>query len=757
MRRRDFLLMGVSTLALMACGRAKDARAAVPESTIWNPLQFGASLVAWGDMTDASTVTVAGGNVMQVTDRSGNGWTASANGTPPIYQPTLFNGHPCAQFAFKDCSLETSTALALVQPNTVFCLFRTGESVDPSGIVWDGNVSETGSRQLLFAGDSTLGNQAALFASTSVPVAPKLSASSYIISVAQLNGPYTSHSINGAPPVIVDPGTAGISNGFKLGGLNAKGNELNLAVCIWGIVNRNLTYYEKQKLEGYLVWSVGLQSLLPPGHPYYGAPPLANDTTQTVSTFPGIYGGKVHPAAPSLNLQAFSPFNFQTGGVYGSGVRCYGNGCCGVITISVAQSGYYLLSVGAGLIKASTGSPNAGLMTFQLDGIYLDACNGRGIPTGAFTQSCTTQDQTASQPFYWRAALTEGTHLLTFNFRSDASELYVVASNLITLLSAGLPKEPFGKRDPTVYPLSAYHLYNTPIGSKAVWSSSTDADTRTLNALGGAINSTRFSWNLYTGKSSDIVRQWQNTDGGIDPCNASSVHMPQNMGPSASDPNDLGMALNDETQTRWLWGGFGTSVNQNPVGPGVTQGRSTIYDNYNGWNNGQSQGQGGPGLIRAQEVLSGAINHMLMVGLPESAVRTIPTQFTGLAWPAAEADYNGPGGYTGNIQYGATIGIPRTVNLASLGLTQGGLILAICLQNYGGTVQITGGSGILLYHEGTILSDSMLFNGMIYDWYSNPRHIISFLRIMRNQGPNSINGGGAPIVPTLPGVGVLTG
>src|ERR1700682_892917 len=158
MKRRQFLL-SVAAAALLACNPVKEAYAlfrgaAPPAAPSWNPLQFGLSLVAWGDMTNAATVTVLSGNVTQVTDRSGNGWTMSAGATSPVYQVSAFNGFPC----FQGGVLQTSTSLTLNQQNTIFCLFKTPAALDATGIIWDGSTAETGSRQFFAAKNASLSN-----------------------------------------------------------------------------------------------------------------------------------------------------------------------------------------------------------------------------------------------------------------------------------------------------------------------------------------------------------------------------------------------------------------------------------------------------------------------------------------------------------------------------------------------------------------------------------------------------------------------
>jgi hypothetical protein len=72
------------------------------------------------------------------------------------------------------------------------------------------------------------------------------------------------------------------------------------------------------------------------------------------------------------------------------------------------------------------------------------------------------------------------------------------------------------------------------------------------------------------------------------------------------------------------------------------------------------------------------------------------------------------------------------------------------LQDYGALHNITSGdlaSQVMIYAERAADSNPLIAQ-MRTDWPT----IGPLLRIMRNQGPNSINGGGTPRRPMLPGV-----
>ena len=99
------------------------------------------------------------------------------------------------------------------------------------------------------------------------------------------------------------------------------------------------------------------------------------------------------------------------------------------------------------------------------------------------------------------------------------------------------------------------------------------------------------------------------------------------------------------------------------------------------------------GLMRPGEVVAGVIPHAIAAALDRGSMAP------GFIWPATAQD-SGASGYTGTTHMGSVLGIPSSVDLASLGLSAGGLILATALPDYGALVVDSGGSrGVIFYAE----------------------------------------------------------
>jgi hypothetical protein len=172
---------------------------------------------------------------------------------------------------------------------------------------------------------------------------------------------------------------------------------------------------------------------------------------------------------------------------------------------------------------------------------------------------------------------------------------------------------------------------------------------------------------------------------------------------------------------------------------------------------GQSDDNYGIGTMLKSEIDAESIPHMLRFATAKG--RTLapgPNILQNVQWPNSSAPdgcgYTG-GCYTGNIPSGATIGIPASVNLSGLGLSGPGLALAAALQNYGAVMRDTGGNaGIIFYGQTSTAYDSSTVSKISSMTRDLNNIILPYLRVMTNQGPNSVNGGGIYRQPPPPGI-----
>lgn len=276
----------------MPMGRSRVSRADLGGvgNTPWTPAALGSALVSWWDTSDATTLTLNGGAIAAVADKSGNGnhIVQATGANQPAYSATGINNVPAAVYSgAANLFLATPGSFVVNQPMTVVSLFKTGASLSSTPAVWDGSAAATGaSRAILFDTRSDLSGQYAIYAGTLIGLGANLSASTPYLSSAQLSGASSLHGLNGEFPSpvgspslsVFNPGVSGVASGFRWGGTTP---NFAGAIGFSVIVNRLLTNDERQKIEGYAAWRFGLQhTVLASNHPFYNAAP----TTAAVPT-----------------------------------------------------------------------------------------------------------------------------------------------------------------------------------------------------------------------------------------------------------------------------------------------------------------------------------------------------------------------------------------------------------------------------------------------------------------------------------------
>lgn len=258
--------------------------------TPWTPADTTTQL--WYDFGDSGTVTAVSNAVSQITDKSGNGRTLAQNitGRRPAYSATGLNGLGIASFDGSDDSLEKTTpSTGLIQnigAATAFALRKF--DVSPTSNQFMLLIrSGTGTTRLALEGGRTstlpgasgrrldADSNQAIAGSTTITTGWALQAAEFDWANATLN-----LYINGAMDATTSSfQTAGNTSdtapsGILLGAFNSSGMteffDGSLAeIIVIPAVDDDL----RQRIEGYMLWKWGLESLLPAGHPYKSAPP----------------------------------------------------------------------------------------------------------------------------------------------------------------------------------------------------------------------------------------------------------------------------------------------------------------------------------------------------------------------------------------------------------------------------------------------------------------------------------------------------
>ena len=299
-----------------------------------------------------------------------------------------------------------------------------------------------------------------------------------------------------------------------------------------------------------------------------------------------------------------------------------------------------------------------------------------------------------------------------------------------------------GTRDPSQIPFASDSIFNLPLGSGAQWQANAQ-----LSGSTAYINTPDYSGyneNIYTGTASDPVVTITNNAGAGGSAGSFQVHIP--VGAIPAGGGDMTFSVDDTTTHTWYsfggfqWTGANTAtVNQ---GSGESDFGSGIAVAGSDWDE-------GAGTLRASDLKAGSIDHMLRMELPTDMLMSYSSSAYTLApyaWPQNQEDGFGPSVYTGTIPYGVTIGIPASaVEPAAVKANAGANMLWNALQHHGAMVRDSGGSGntVIFQTDQQVSGGDPLIQGM----EQLSAQIMAATRILVNQGPNSINGGGTPIVP----------
>lgn len=301
-------------------------------------------------------------------------------------------------------------------------------------------------------------------------------------------------------------------------------------------------------------------------------------------------------------------------------------------------------------------------------------------------------------------------------------------------------------------PYSAASVWNAGVGSNATWGLSSDADVAQLRTLTGGVNAANLGQPIYFGQSTDPLCNVTTTDT-FYPLAVQSIHIPIIATPAAGGNGTMTFMDATQPSLRWSFKGCVFNNGTDPTG-GIT---ATYGAVFNACGDGITDTQGrlndydfGIGSITDYDIAQGVITHALSYTLSPTAVQQ-PSSWLDAIWPAPHADFNITA-YSGDIQFGVTIAIPSTVNVSTLGLTQGGLMLARALQQYGAFMRGTGGTNAISF----CAAPDQDTNTAIVQMRSDLTKIVPLLTIMRNQGSTNQMGGGtsiaAVVLPAEPSV-----
>ena len=326
-------------------------------------------------------------------------------------------------------------------------------------------------------------------------------------------------------------------------------------------------------------------------------------------------------------------------------------------------------------------------------------------------------------------------------------------------LAADFPTE----RDPALWPFAADDPWNHPIGSEARYEK-VEYGFNNRQTSGSIVNCLHYSVNVFRAAPDDPrrnVRTWYGDNGGQF---QGTIRMPENAAPSVGTDahmavidesgrvvTEMGLVQRDEYGHVSCWLAFQNDL----TGPG-------FFPRIHGTRAAGTASLGG--LIRKGE-LTGGIRHALAVGTDPSNLNSNAPGGKTFVWPACSSDYEFPQslwppntkpyedwyGKRGNLFIGSLLAIPPDVDVAQLGFGDSGPMyeIAKAFQDYGGYVVDMAGAPLVLYAEPSAQSELGELNagggaGLRLD------EVLPHLRLVANNGPDRIGGGGKPRVPFAP-------
>jgi len=321
-----------------------------------------------------------------------------------------------------------------------------------------------------------------------------------------------------------------------------------------------------------------------------------------------------------------------------------------------------------------------------------------------------------------------------------------------------------GSRNPLTWPFAQNSIWNQPIGSSALC-----ADAGFTAASNISVDE---DWWIVT-SSSDPVTNVYNPNSWTQRCGGtvwnSTTYFPSALlVPDAQPPNTPNYA----------------SAILQPDGRSIQQYEPTARCAAGGplfgyqaptvdiYGDGTLGGHFGSGLssiggtIRVGELAptAGAIHHALKLEAWAQKYYYYSSSRPGFRWPAIEADDYAANQYHGTnpaLTEGSLLVIPSTVDISSLGLaTDAARKIALALQDYGGyIVDDTAWDGFGVCTEinpsSSVRAEFYANYGYQIDdqgtpFFTDLNTIFEALKVVDNNGPDNIGGGGTPLVPLAP-------
>ncbi len=346
----------------------------------------------------------------------------------------------------------------------------------------------------------------------------------------------------------------------------------------------------------------------------------------------------------------------------------------------------------------------------------------------------------------------------------------------IFVASAILPAQSDTVRNPVAQPFFATSIWNMPIGSEAVYKPANlraseyvgadivhvlrlDADNPSQRVVGhGTFGPGRCDSVVAINMTLNVPDGWLVPDAGNSPYGGtpnSSFALIDNAGERVFQGQVLARCEVGGPVYLPDWMQF---PNNRPFTPLISDGLSS------GAGHGASQMSVIGGLIRLGEFSSPSpISHAIKINPFAAEDLHYSEEVPGFRWPATRADGYAPDGYNRNadpeLVMGSLLAIPPDITAASLGLSSPAVLkFFYTLQNFG--VYFVEDAAfdtwdIVMERDAELEFAAVYGYSLDSDTFRTELNtLMGALHVITNNGPNSIGGGGHPLVPLAPELGL---
>jgi hypothetical protein len=283
-------------------------------------------------------------------------------------------------------------------------------------------------------------------------------------------------------------------------------------------------------------------------------------------------------------------------------------------------------------------------------------------------------------------------------------------------------------RDAFAWPFAATSPWNMPIGTNARYSPPGDPQTRELVSTKSGINAALWSNPIVLASPGDPVKYLGSGS------NAVQLHVPASATPAGPPGGDAQLNIVDPTRHVVDESWHTSRVFAGNLASGYHLRLNVRGDGLNGVTAAGMSSTGG--VIRTWELQAHDIRHALQLAMPAS------TMALGPVWPAHAQDGFAASAYRGALHMGSLVAIPPNVYIPALGLSPEGNAIAYALQRYGAYLVNAAGQMSLIAEPAA--------EGMVRSARADMGKIQAQLRVVTNNTPSSVGGGGARLAPFAP-------